>query len=116
MRTRDGIVISTDDAEGDIDQNARKWYEQTDPSVLATFWPSTQAAIDYVYSVSTARTGGGHGSEQVRQKKWDELVAVTLALEKRYGWGARDGREAYTKDEAPSHKSRVLGMLLLASP
>ena len=33
------------------------------------------------------------------------------ALEDRYGWEEMNGLEAYTKDQAPSHQSRVLGVL-----
>lgn len=52
---------------------------------------------------------GGDGEESVRRVKWEELTRLMHALEEQHGWGEMDGREAYTRDEKPEHKSMVLG-------
>lgn len=107
--------------EGDLESNAKLWYKDTDPSVLCSFWASKEEAVEYVDQVSRvkARLGKGKGmgrgcaedgeEMEVRKRRWDELVCVMMILEKEHGYAEMDGREVYTRDEKPEHKSNILG-------
>lgn len=106
--------------EGDLEKNAKLWYQQVDPAVLGTYWtrhaPSEssdprEAAIENMYGIMRVKAGKGQPGEEetVRRKKWEEMCCVMEELEKRHGWGKVDGTEVYTRDEDPSHKSMVLG-------
>lgn len=93
------------------------WYKEVDPSVLGVYWGKidasdpAKAAIDNMYLIMKVKGGGISKEEEDKAKRtrWEELVCVMEHLEEKFGWGSMDGTEAYTKDEKPEHKSRILG-------
>lgn len=44
-----------------------------------------------------------------REVRWKELVCIMETLEEKFGWKKVEGTSVYTKDEAPEHKSNILG-------
>ncbi|WWD20483.1 hypothetical protein CI109_104959 [Kwoniella shandongensis] len=107
-------VKSTDNAEGDLEKNAKLWYEQVDPEVLRHYWNGgnpVALAHENMYRIMRVKSGEAEESEETkaRQVKWDELCCVMAELEKQHGWSAVDGTRFYTRDEDPSHKSMILG-------
>lgn len=114
------------DAEGDLEKNAKLWYQEVDPSILGVYWNRIdsanpqQAAVHNMYRIMRVKAGKGGAKkefrkeeeeeEEVRQVKWDELVCVMEELEKLHGWAEVDGTRFYTReDPEPGHKSMVLG-------
>lgn len=106
--------------EGDLEKNAKLWYQQVDPAVLGTYWSRDGAAgsshprdtaIENMYGIMRVKGGNAEPGEQerVRRKKWEEMCCVMEELAQRHGWGKVNGTEVYTRDEDPSHKSMVLG-------
>ncbi|KAK9896963.1 hypothetical protein P389DRAFT_51659 [Cystobasidium minutum MCA 4210] len=105
-------------AEGDLEKNAKLWYEQVDPSLLSKYWGSPDPASktsdyltrlqEYLRSKST-KSGDSQEGIELRQIKWKELVAILEELENKFGWEETDGLSHYTEDKDPSHKSNVLG-------
>jgi hypothetical protein len=106
--------------EGDLEKNAKLWYQQVDPAVLGTYWSRhgaagssdpRDAAIENMYGIMRIKGGKAEPGEEerVRRKKWGEMCCVMADLEQRHGWGKVDGTEVYTRDDDPSHKSMVLG-------
>lgn len=104
-------------SEGDLEKNAKLWYQQVDPEVLGCYWSRhnpadpTAAAIDNMYLIMKVKGGKGSAEDEhmARKTKWEELLCVMENLEQDYGWIPQDGRGAYTSDESESHKSMVLG-------
>ena len=105
--------------EGDLEKNAKLWYEQIDAKVLSTFWGDDEPAKKahaFMYKVQKVEyhqkpTEKDEKLENdCRETKWKELVAILEALEAKHGWkGGVDGTTSYTRDEDPGHKSNVLG-------
>jgi hypothetical protein len=103
--------------EGDLEKNAKLWYQQVDSAVLGLYWTRheqsdpTSAAINNMYRIMRVKEGKAKDGEEetARTIKWEELVRVMELLENRLGWAPQDGRGAYTRDESESHKSMVLG-------
>nr|XP_031857316.1 uncharacterized protein CI109_007264 [Kwoniella shandongensis]KAA5524388.1 hypothetical protein CI109_007264 [Kwoniella shandongensis] len=100
--------------EGDLEKNAKLWYEQVDPEVLRHYWNGgnpVALAHENMYRIMRVKSGEAEESEETkaRQVKWDELCCVMAELEKQHGWSAVDGTRFYTRDEDPSHKSMILG-------
>ena len=107
-------------AEGDLEKNAKLWYEQVDSHLLTIYWGKDQPiakATDSLRKIqkllydpghSHADQSSEHGME-LRQVRWKEIVCILEALETRLGWEEVDGTVAYTKEESSSHKSMVLG-------
>lgn len=100
--------------EGDLEKNAKLWYQEVNPSVLKVFWGQTdpvKAALDNMYLIMEVK--GGHETAEkeaeAKEKRWKELLCVMETLEQRFGWEEVEGTEVYTKDEKPEHKSRILG-------
>ena len=97
------------------------WYAQVDPAILRLYWGKFDsddpcaAAQANMYKIMRVKAGEKDAGEELetetRKVKWDEVCCVMGELERRYGWGKVDGREVYTKDEDPSHKSNVMGEL-----
>jgi len=115
-----GLSSAVLNSEGDLEKNAKLWYQQVDPAVLGTYWTRhaasglpdpREAAIENMYGIMRIKAGKAQSGEEqdVRRKKWEEMCCVMEELEKRFGWGKVDGTEVYTRDEDPSHKSLVLG-------
>lgn len=101
-------------SEGDLEKNAKLWYEQIDPEVLSTYWGKedpVKKAHEAMQRVGQGMRGELSEDElkKVKEVRWKELVAAMEALEKKHGWGEVDGTTAYTQDEKPEHKSNVLG-------
>lgn len=104
-------------SEGDLEKNAKLWYQEVDPAVLRVYWGKidpadpTRAAIDNMYLIMKVKGGGSTVEQQERAKRvrWGELVCAMERLEEKFGWKAIDGTAAYTKDEKPEHKTRILG-------
>lgn len=69
------------------------------------------AAIENMYRIMRVKGGRAPAEEELlaREVRWDELLAVMEAMEKKHGWEKQDGTSAYTRDQDVSHKSRVLG-------
>lgn len=102
--------------EGDLDKNAKLWYEQVSPPLLGKFWDQygadpNKAAVENMHRIMAIKGGKATAEEEqeIRRIKWEELCTVMEELEKLHGWGRVEGTMAYTKDEDPDHKSRVLG-------
>jgi hypothetical protein len=103
--------------EGDLEANAKLWYEQVPESLLALYWGkgtaqnARLATLENMNRISRVKDRKGNEGEEIlaRQLKWGEMCAAMLALEERWGWREVDGIQYYTKDEDESHKSRVLG-------
>ncbi|KAK8847659.1 hypothetical protein IAR55_005518 [Kwoniella newhampshirensis] len=100
--------------EGDLEKNAKLWYQQVDPAILRHYWTGDDAcgeAIENMYRIMSVKAGKADEAEETkaRQIKWDELCCVMSELEKQHNWRVVDGTEFYTRDEDPSHKSMVLG-------
>lgn len=104
-------------AEGDLEKNAKLWYEQVDPSLLSLYWgenePVSKTAqyLDRLQSHLRSKTSHRNAKEiiELKEIKWKELVAILTELEKKYGWEQTDGLQYYTEDKDPGHKSNVLG-------
>ena len=106
--------------EGDLEKNAKLWYEQVDPSTLSIYWggddPNAKA-IENMYRIMRAKSRNGKKTTKeeteeegkARRIKWEEMVCAMEYLDKEHGWGVVDGTGVYTRDEDPSHKSMVLG-------
>ena len=107
-------------AEGDLEKNAKLWYQEVDPDVLRIYWqrynPSDpcKAAIDNMYTIMRVKGNKSQqgDEEKVRRVKWDELCCVMAELERRHGWEEMDAREVYTPED---HPSMVLGTSLALS-
>ena len=105
--------------EGDLEKNAKLWYEQVDGSVLAHYWGEPDAndkAVEGMRKIQKVlhqkKTDRDEKEEtEAKEIKWKELVCILDVLEKKFGWEEMDGSNAYTHDEDPSHKSMVLGGL-----
>lgn len=103
--------------EGDLEKNAKLWYEQVDPSLLSLYWgkddpvKSTAQYLDRLQSHLRSKTGTRDAKEdkQLKEIKWKELRTILTELEKRYGWKETDGLQYYTEDKDPGHQSNVLG-------
>jgi hypothetical protein len=100
--------------EGDLEKNAKLWYQQVDPKVLSTYWGESDpaaAAIENMYRVKMLKEGTEKDSaedKKARRIKWEELTSIVESLEKAHGWGSVDATQFYTKDEDPSHQSLVM--------
>ena len=111
-----------DEAEGDLEKNAKLWYKEVDPKVLGQFWTPasgktpSEVALDNMYAIMRVKGGKATAAEaeQVRKTRWEELLRVMRILEDKVGWEPQDGQQAYTSDTSASHKSRVLGPFLLS--
>ena len=109
----DGITTT----EGDLEKNAKLWYEQVDPALLARYWGNTQpvenavAALRQIQTVLYEKNSEKDKvlEEEMRRVRWKELVCILEALEREVGWAEVDGTLAYTKEAPSSHKSMVLG-------
>ncbi|KAL7005927.1 hypothetical protein EMMF5_004468 [Cystobasidiomycetes sp. EMM_F5] len=110
-------------AEGDLEKNAKLWYDQIEPSVLSHFWGKqdpvkhAQDAMRKCQQVMYhQKPGDKDGSllHECRETRWKELVAIFQYLEQKHGWDRVEGTTAYTRDEDPGHKSNVLGLKYLA--
>jgi hypothetical protein len=104
--------------EGDLSQNAKLWYEQVDPKILAKHYgddgpiDAARAFVERTIEAHKQRNSPSKDEQlekRVREEKWAELVKIMEELEGMHGWKAVDGLQFYTKDEDPSHKSNVLG-------
>lgn len=103
--------------EGDLEKNAKLWYQQVPDALLAAFWTpteqltSSEAAVENMYRIMLVKGGKSKEGEEdeVRRVKWNELCVVMAELERRLGWEVVEGTTVYTKDKDPSHKSMVLG-------
>lgn len=103
--------------EGDLEKNAKLWYEQVEPSLLSLYWgkqdPVTATAryLDRLQVHLRSKVSNRDAKEDIELKeiKWKELVAILTELEKKYGWEETDGLQYYTEDKDPGHKSNVLG-------
>lgn len=102
-------------AEGDLESNARLWYEQTDPKVLSKFWKGADPIEDAVANmrkIGRVRDLGaiksGEDVKTLRQIRWDELVCIMRHMEEIAGWKEWDGTKVYTSDPNKS-SSLVLG-------
>lgn len=106
--------------EGDLEKNAKLWYEQVEPSTLSIFWGEDDPAAsakENMYRIMSVKSGDLPRETQEKEEehagkvKWEEMVCVFKHLESSFGWGEVDGTTVYTRDEDPSHKSMVLGTL-----
>jgi hypothetical protein len=103
--------------EGDLEKNAKLWYEQVEASVLSVYWGTSDPAAkasDFLGRVQehlrnrSSKPDDKEGKD-LRELRWKELVAILDDLEKKFGWNETDGLQYYTEDKDPSHKSNVLG-------
>jgi hypothetical protein len=71
------------------------------------------SAIQAMYDIQKVHKAGVKADpmedERCRTVKWRELVCIFEKLERDHGWAAVDGKQFYTQDDKPSHKSNVLG-------
>lgn len=103
--------------EGDLEKNAKLWYEQVDPGVLSLYWgkedpvSGTAKYLDRLQDHLRSKKADRDDNEgkELKEIKWKELVAILEELENRYGWEETDGLQFYTEDKDPGHKSNVLG-------
>lgn len=117
MYTRTDTRLIITYTEGDLEKNAKLWYEQVDASVLAHYWGESNAndkaveGMRKIQKVLHQKAADRDEKEETEAKeiKWKELVCILDVLEKKFGWEEMDGSKAYTHDDDPSHKSMVLG-------
>ena len=104
-------------AEGDLEKNAKLWYEQVDPPILSAYWGKSDpvsSTSDYLtrlqaYLRTKVADRNQNEGKELKEIKWKELVAILTEIEKKFGWTENDGLQFYTEDKDPSHKSNVLG-------
>ena len=119
------MCVGCSGAEGDLEKNAKLWYQEVDPSLLTLFWnPSrfnssdsdpTKAAIDNMYKIMSVKAGEASKEleQEVRRVKWDELCFVMAELENKFGWGQVEGTEVYSYNGGGS--GMVLGEYLVSA-
>ena len=102
--------------EGDLESNAKLWYEQVSPSILKLYWGEegedpVKAAVSNMKAIGAVRQLAKPSKdeqaeiERVSKIRWRELVCIFEDLETKYGYKEWNGTDAYTKDQDPSHKS-----------
>jgi hypothetical protein len=104
-------------SEGDLEKNAKLWYEQVDPEVLSVYWgkespiSGTAKYLDRLQDHLRTKKADRDMNEEkeLKEIKGKELVAILEELEKKHGWEETDGLQFYTEDKDPGHKSNVLG-------